>query len=93
MGLTSKAFTKVATTSFITSNMESAVSLKVTPIGGDSATTRTFQVRSTMKAGATAARATTWWGFTEEAVNLSNVLTHSSAVRWNVSVCFCGFSR
>ena len=92
MGLTSKAFTKVAATSFITLIKESAVSLKVTPIGGESATTRMFQVRSTMKAGATATRATTWWGFTE-AVTLSNVLTHSSAVRWNVSVLFCDFSR
>ena len=86
MGLTSKAFTKVAATSFITLIKESAVSLKVTPIGGDSATTRIFQVRSINKAGATAARATTWWGFTEEAVTISNVLTHSSAVRWNVSI-------
>ena len=86
MGLTSKAFTKVTTTCFITLIKESAVSLKVTSIGGDSATTRTFQVRSTMKAGATATRATTWWDFTEEAVPISNVLTHSSAVRWNVSI-------
>ena len=86
MGLTSKAFTKVAATSFITLIKESAVSLKVTPIGGESATTRMFQVRSMNKAGAAAARATTWWGFTEEAVTISNVLTHSSAVRWNVSI-------
>ena len=85
MGLTSKAFTKVAATSFITSNKESAVSLKVTPIGGESATTRMFQVRSTIKAGAAAARATTWWGFTEETVTISSVLRRSSAARWNVS--------
>ena len=95
MGLTSKAFTKVVTlTCFITLMKESAVSLKVTPIGGDSATTRMFQVCSMNKAGAAAARATTWWGFTEETVTISNVLTHSSAVRWNVSVsAFSGFSR
>ena len=92
MGLTSKAFTKVTATSFITLIKESAVSLKVTPIGGESATTRMFHVRSTIKAGAAAARATTWWGFTE-AVTISNVLRSSSAARWNVSVLFCGFSR
>ena len=88
MGLTSKAFTKVAASSFITSRTGSAVSLKVTPIGGETATTRIFQVRSTMKAGATATRATTWWGFTEETVTISTVLRRSSAARWNVSPAF-----
>ena len=93
VGLTSKVFTKVTISGYITSNKESAVSLKVAPIGGETATTRMCQVRSINKAGATAARATTWWGFTEEAVTISNVLTRSSAVRWNVSICFCHFSR
>ena len=94
MGLTSKVFTKVTISGSITSNKESAVSLKVTPIGGESATTRMFQVRSINKAGATAARATTWWGFTKETVTISNVLRRSGAVRWNVSVsAFSGFSR
>ena len=88
MGLTSKAFTKVTATCFIKLIKESAVSLKVTSIGGESATTRMFQVRSINKAGAAATRATTWWGFTEEAVNLY-VLTHSSAARWNVSISVC----
>ena len=88
MGLTSKAFTKVTISGSVTSIKGSAVSLKVTPTGGESATTRTFQVRSTVKAGAAAARATTWWGFTEEAVTLSSVLRRSGAARWNVSICF-----
>ena len=89
MGLTSKAFTKVTVSGSITSNKESAVSLKVTPIGGESATTRMFYVRSTIEAGAAAAWATTWWGFTEEAVNISTVSRHSSAARWNVSISVC----
>ena len=74
MGRTSKAFTKVTISGSITSNKESAVSLKVTPIGGDSATTRMFHVRSTKKAGAAAEGATTWWEFTEETVAISTVL-------------------
>ena len=93
VGLTFKAFTKVTVSRSVTSNKESAVSLKVTPIGGETATTRMFHVLSTMKAGATATRATTWWGFTEEAVTLSFVLRRSGAARWNVSICFCDFSR
>ena len=93
VGLTSKVFTKVTISGYITSRKGSAVSLKVSPIGGDSATTRMFHVRSTIKAGETATRATTWWGFTEEPVTLSTVLRSSSAARWNVSVCFCHFIR